>query len=226
MSPSPKQKPKLTFVRERSTARAALDRSIERENQAREAVAAARRPYDQASAQVERAQELARDRQTALQQLDADEAARLGATWPPATPSEEERAKRRDAETALAEAVRTLRTVEANRDGARDAYDAEVVKLGPITKDVDAAVTGVLVEEAQAALAHLIEARRVALEAETAARSVAMALAARQDFVAAEKISRALFELPHLHLEVNPNPAPFSDLAQRLRNDPDAVVLS
>jgi hypothetical protein len=224
MSPSPKQKPKLTFVRERSTARAALDRSIERENQAREAVAAARRPYDQASAQVERAQELARDRQAALHQLDADEAARLGATWPPATPSEQERAKRRNAETALAEAVRTLRIVEANRDRARDIHDAEIVKLAPLAKEVDAAVTGVLVEKAEAALAHLIEARRQAVEAETATRSVAMALAARQDFVAAEKISRALFELPHQHLEVNPYPAPFLDLAQRLRNDPDAAV--
>jgi hypothetical protein len=207
----------------RTPARSELDRGIKAANVAHETVAAAQTFLDKAADRVEHAQALARDAQAKLQELDAAGVERVSKTWPPVPPSQEEREQRRDAETALAEAVRTLGAVEANRNRARDAYEAEVVKLAPLAKDIDRAVTGVLVEEAEAALAHLVKARRIAIDAEAVLRSLAGAMVARQNFVEAEKIARTLYELPRPEGETNP--APYLDLALRLRSDPDAVVM-
>jgi hypothetical protein len=110
-------KKKLSSVQERTAARAALHGNIERENAAKEAAAAARKPFDKSHDQVEHAQALARAAQERLQAIDAAEA-ELAKSWPPRELTPEEKAKRREAEEDLARTVRTLRATEANARGS------------------------------------------------------------------------------------------------------------
>jgi hypothetical protein len=183
-----------------------------------------RRPAEQAADRVEHAQSLARAAQSALQELDSKEAAEVSQTWPPRSLTAEERQARRNTEDDLAGAVRTLRTVEAAAQAARKEYDAAVLALGPVIKEVDTAAVAVLVEEGKAAFQRMIEARDIAMKIESEARSIAAALAALERFVEAEKLSVPINTTRWPEPKVDATH--YLNLFERLRSDADAELAS
>jgi hypothetical protein len=215
---------KLKFVHQRSPERDTLHGYIERDRVTRETVEAAKKVFDRANDRHEHAQSAAQAAQAKLQALDADEAKLVAQTWPPRALTAEEKQKRRDAEESLAHAVRVLKTVEAEAQIARAVYEEEVSKLAPVTRDIDAAIAGVLVEEGKQALKHLLESRKLTVKAEETVRSIAGALVAKSHFVEAEKISVALAQLPRP--EGSANAVPYLDLMAKLRSNADAEIAS
>jgi hypothetical protein len=210
----------MTSSANRSQERDVLHGHIERDKVARETQAAAQKNFDRAKDQLEQAQARAQAAQSDLQKLDAEESRLIAESWPPRDLTEDEKKKRRDAEESLAAAVRILKTVEENVRVAQAAYEDETAKVQPIGKDVDDSIARVLVEEGQLALKHLVETRKLAVEAEAAARSIAAALVARGRFAEAEKINTALHGSPRPEGTVNAGP--YLDLMARLRGNADA----
>jgi len=208
-----------------STARAALKRTIEAERVAGEAVNAAKIKLDKADDQEEHAQRLARDAQVVLQQKDAAEAAEVGKTWPPRSLTAAEKQSRRDAEDNLAAAARALKVVQSNANAVRKVHDDATLALGPIQKEIDAAVLAVMVEEAELAIERWCEARKAAIETEKAVRSFIQVLTQRQCFAEVERLSNKFRDLGRQR-EYEIDPTPYQALFDRLRSDPDAVVLS
>jgi len=213
---------KLNFVHQRSAERDKLHGYIERDRVTRETVEAAKKNFDRAKDRLETAQSTAKAAQAKLQALDAAEAAEVAKTWPPRALTADEKHKRRDAEEALAHAVRVLKTVEADAQIARAVYDEELAKLAPVAKEIDATVAGILVEEGKHALKHLLESRRLTVEAEQAVRSIGAALVSKSFFAEAEKIGRALVELPRPEGTINA--VPYLELMAKLRSNADAEI--
>jgi hypothetical protein len=213
---------KLNFVHQRSPERDKLHGYIERDRVTRETVEAAKKNFDRAKDRHEHAQSAAKAAQAKLQALDAEEAKLIAQSWPPRALTAEEKQKRRDTEEVLAHAVRVLKTVEADAQIARAVYDEELAKLAPIGKEIDATIAGILVEESKHALKHLLESRRLTVKAEEAVRSIAAALVAKSHFAEAEKIGRALVELPRPEGTINA--VPYLDLMAKLRGNADAEI--
>src|SRR5262249_42557465 len=149
----------LALAEKHSAARSALRTKIEQAEAAGETVNAARVPYDQARDQVEHAQALARDAQTALQDHDSKAAAAIAETWSPQSLSPQERKARRELDDNLPHAVRVLRSVEAKAEAARKEYDSAVLAAQSVAAEIDSAVVAVIVEEGEAAIARLTALR-------------------------------------------------------------------
>lgn len=208
----------------RSLARADLDQRQERRRQAREAAAAARQQLDQRNDQVEHAETGVRNAEATVTAIDAKESELVGDTWPPAAPPKALKQSRVEAEEALAVWRRTLATVRRNAELARVPADEATLAAVETEKEIDAAICRVLVEQAQAALSNMVDARATAALSESAVRSIVAVLSERKSFRAAEGLSMSLHQ--SARPEFQPNVAPYHRLAERLRNDPDAVVES
>jgi hypothetical protein len=204
----------------RSTARTDLDETHKRLRQAKEAAAAARHPLDRANDQLEHAQQSERSAQAGVVAVDAQEAALVGESWPPQAPSPKLKQARRDAEDNLAAARRTLTTVQDNVAAARGPAEQAAAKVAEIGNELESAICAVLIEEGQAALARLVEARRHAIAVEGAVRAIALTMANKQFFRGAEQISTALYEISRPEATVDT--LPYLKLVERLTVDADA----
>jgi hypothetical protein len=206
----------------RSPARDNVADIIKRLGLMREAAAAALQPLNRSIDQKEHAQRLVRIADGKLLDFDRAEAQAVGQSWPPQSPSTKQREQRRVLAEDLSGAERTLRAVEAKAEVARGPAEQAAVKIAEIAAELDVAICAVLAEEGQAALARLVEARRHAIEAEGAVRSIALTMASKQWFRAAEQVSTALYEMPRPEASVDTSP--YLRLVEQLALDADATV--
>jgi hypothetical protein len=206
----------------RSLGRETLDQALEHRRRARQAAAAARQPLDRVNDQSEHARKLVRIADTKLLEFDRAEAQATGQTWPPQSPSTKQHEQRRVLAEDLSAAERTLRMVEAKAEVAHGPAELAVVAVAEIEKELEPAICAVLIEEGNAALARLTDARRRAVEAEAAVRSIAAAMVSRGWLQAAEKINTTLFTMRRPEGSVNT--APYLRFIERLKSDPDATV--
>jgi hypothetical protein len=209
-------------VKTLSLSRDDLGETIKRLCQAREAAAAACQPLDRARDQQEHAQQLVRIADDKLLEFDRAQAQAAGQAWPPQSPSTKQREQRRALAEDLSAAERTLPVVEAKAEAARGPAEQAAAKVAEIEREIDVKIMAVMAEEGQAALARLIGARREAVAAEAAVRSIAAAMVDRGWLSAAEKISTALFTMRRPEGSVNT--APYLRFIERLKSDPDATV--
>jgi hypothetical protein len=206
----------------RTPTRDTLDEIQKRSRQAKEADAAAHRPLHTANDQAEHARRLVNIADAKLLEFDREKAQAIGQSWPPRSPSPKEREERRILAEDLSAAERTLRVIEAKVEAARVPAEQAAAVVAEIEAGFDVAIMAVVSEEAQLAFAHLLEARRKAVEAEGFVRSIALAMASRRWFRAAEQVSMSLYELPRPEPQVNT--ASYLQLIERLKSDPDATV--
>jgi hypothetical protein len=206
----------------RSPARDTIADIIKRLHLAREAAAAALQPFNRATDQLEHARRLVNIADAKLLEFDQAEAQAAGQTWPPQSPSTKQREQRRALAEDLSAAERTLGAVEAKVAAARGPAEKAALKVAEIEREIDGAICAALIEEGEIVFARLIELRRKAVEAEGAVRSIALTMASRQFFRAAEKISSDLYSMPRP--EVSVNTAPYLKLIERLALDADAEI--
>jgi hypothetical protein len=195
---------------------------IKRLDEVKDAAAAALRPLHSASDQQEHARRSERDAQAGVAAVNAQEAALVGESWPPPTPSPKLKQARRDAEDALDSTRRIVATVTQKVEAARLPAEQAAAKVLEIAAEIDPAVMAVVSEEGELAFARLIDARHKAVEAESSVRSIALAMASRGWYRGAEKLSADLYSLPRLEASVNT--APYLSFIDRLKSDPDATV--
>jgi hypothetical protein len=206
-------------------ARSALHESIQRTSQAREAVNSARASHDRDRAQVERAQELVRSHQAALQEHDDKIAEHVGPDGLPPAPSPKQREARCVLEDNLAHTARTLKIVEGHAEESRKAYDAAVVALTTLEREINDRILPVVEEEAERLLAEWQEARLAAIDAERSVRSKIQALTTKQHFALAERLTNSFREGVQRQREYTTNTAPYLNFIERLRTDADAELV-
>ena len=206
----------------RSPARDNVADIIKRFRQETEAAAALHQQHDRTRDQKEHAQRLVRIADAKLLEFDQAEAQAAGQTWPPQSPSTKQREQRRALEEDLSAAERTLGVVEAKVAAARGPAEQAATKVADIAAEIDAEIMAVMSEEGQAALTRLVEARLRAIEAEGDVRSIALTMASRQWFRAAEQVSTALYNMPRPEASVDTSP--YLRLVEQLALDADATV--
>lgn len=227
MPVSPARSP-VRAVKIRTSERADLDNKIGRLQQARAGADEAQRPLDRARDQGEHAAVMVRNAEAGVSGINDQEAALIkawdaaGSPWPPPSPPPELKKARAEADDALAVARRLSTTVQRNAELAQGPAQQAANVVNERASEVELAVRDVMMAEGQAALSRLTDARANAAEAEGAVSSIAAAMVARKWFLPAEHLHIALHTL--LWPAPTINPAPFTNLIERLASDADAVV--
>ena len=213
---------KLRLLQDRTPARDDLDSKIKESKKTHEIAATERRKHDSDRDQEERAREHLRATEDALLEFDQGKAQAAGQSWPPRSPSPEEREERRARQEDADAAKRVLAAVQQRVQVSREPADLATLGAQRIAAEIAPLVDVVLVEEAVAAIAGMNTARAEAAKLEAAVRSISAALAVRKAYRQAERI--AVTVNTAAPPECSPNAAPYLVLAERLSRDADATL--